>query len=98
MQTKKFTHSIALPPNTDVQELLGSYKGLFGVLGIQNNFPFISTEGFTHPIKECNDKLTQEFMSSMTLLKTQSESRGPISCEDARIGNSQVTFVFSYTE
>lgn len=98
MQTKNFTHNIGVPPATSIEELLGAYRGLFSALGIANELPFPIKEGFNHPIKEANDKLTADFMQSMSLLKNYSETYGPITCTDARVSNSHVTFIFSFAQ
>lgn len=96
MNKNVFTHVVTVPHLTDVPQFLGAYKNLLNTLGISNEIPFEASQGFTHPIEESQNKLTQDFMQSMIILKHKSEASGPVICDDVRIGNTTITFVFSH--
>jgi len=95
---KTATHSVSLPPLTDVQEMLGNYKALFDTLGCPNAMPFVAQSGFTHPIPEENEKLTNEFFVTMMTIKQLMTSKVNVILIDTRVTGSTVMFVFSFRE
>lgn len=84
---------------TDVAELVSQYHSLFSQLGIPVDDPFpASTQGFTHPIKEENDKLTMEFFGTMSILQATLMQFKTLWCKQTRVQNSTVTFIFEVNE
>ena len=100
MTTRTFSHSVSVPPLTDVPEMLGAYGTLFQSLGISfaQQFPFPLSTGFTHPIPEENKKLTNEFFMTSMQLKSAQDMNGPLSFVNASVSSSMVTFIFQYNE
>lgn len=100
-QKQTFTHIVQVPPNTDVQEMLGGYRSLFGIQGVVGNvldtFP-INAQGFTHPIPECNKILTDEFLHTMQLVQAAILEHGTVYLENATINGKTVVFIFYYME
>lgn len=95
---KLTSHSVAVPPLTDIQEMMGAYKGLFDMLNLPNTMPFAASSGFTHPIPEENEKLTGEFFNAMMTVKQLMIDRISVKLHDTRINSHMITFVFSYEE
>ena len=94
---KQITHVIKIPPLTSVPELLGNYRNLFNIMGIETpSFPFEAQEGFQHPVPESQQVLLSDYMLSMQLLQNLQNDHGAVTLLDARVTNSTATFVFSY--
>lgn len=88
------THTISLPPMTDVQELLGQYLALFSTLGVVVTTTFVPSVGFSHPIPEENEKLTRQFFDTMNTFKSLMFNVSKITLTNSRVQNTTVTFVF----
>lgn len=99
MSTKFFSHTVRVPPLTDVREMVSQYHSLFSSMGIpvDNCFP-PSTQGFTHPIPEENQKLTMEFFGTMNILKSVMMQFKTFALRTTRVQNTTVTFIFEYLE
>lgn len=95
---RNMTHSVHVPPLTDVQEMLGAYRGLFEALGIPNDMPFPISQGFTHPIEAENTKLTSAFFNTMTIMKQLTIDKVNVQLDSTRVTGESVLFVFSYNE
>ena len=98
MTRKIFTHSVAVPVLTDVPEMLGAYLSLFQQIGINASMPFEPQACFTHPVEHENQKLLNDFFTTMNLLSIKNLNHGLLTLDDTRVQNTQVTFVFSYNE
>lgn len=100
-QKQTFTHVIQLPPNTDVQEMLGSYKHLFTIQQVDvtllGQFPS-NSQGFSHPIPECNKILTDDFLNTMTTIEASKLEHGTIYLENFTVNANSVVFIFFYLE
>lgn len=99
-QKKTFTHNIQLPPNTDNAELGGAYKALLEAVGVNASLiPFeVNPNGFTHPIAECNQILTRDYMATMQLLQSSVLQHGAVYLENMTFRLNTVVFVFYYME
>lgn len=95
---KSATHTIGVPPLTNIEEMLANYKGLFNALGIPNQIPFEAQSGFSHPIPEENSKLTNDFFVTMMTVKQLTIDKVNVSLVDARVSQQTVTFVFHFQE
>lgn len=95
---KSVTHVIGVPPLTDVQEMLANYKGLFNALNVPNEIPFQAQSGFSHPIPEENEKLTNEFFTTMMIVKQLTIDKVHVKLVDARVSQKSITFVFHFQE
>lgn len=99
MTQKCFTHTVRIPQLTDVRELVSQYHSLFSSLGVVVVDPFpASTQGFTHPIPEENERLTKEFFETMNVLSSMMMQVSNLTLQNSRIQNSTVTFVFVCNE
>jgi hypothetical protein len=98
MTTKTFSHSVSIPPLTDVEQFMGAYGSLFTQLNIAHSMPFPPATGFTHPDEETNKTMTMEFFEAMRQLKDSVAMYGSISLNNAIVGSSMVTFIFQYKE
>lgn len=100
-EVKIVTHNIQIPPNTDMQELGGAYRALFSTLGVSNTdvIPFPEhTGGVTHPIQECLDKLTSEYMQTMSVVQGLMLEHGALNFENMTFNGLTAVFAFNYTE
>lgn len=98
---KVITHNIQVPPNTDMQELGGAYKSLFETMGVKNTdmIPFPSnTGGVTHPIEECLNLMTSEYMATMSLVQGLVLEHGVLNFENMTFNGRTAVFAFNYTE
>lgn len=99
MTIKTITHTIALPPNTDVVQFLGVYRNLMESMQVPHNMDtFDSVDGFTHPIEECQKQLTTAFFEFFRQLQDLKNIYGSVQCINATVGNSTVTFIFTYQD
>lgn len=99
MTQKFFTHTVRIPPLTDVRELISQYHSLFSTMGIPvaDAFP-PSTLGFSHPIPEENEKLKNEFFGTMSMLQGTLMQFKTLAVKNTRVQNTTVTFVFECNE
>lgn len=99
MTTKTITHTVMLPPNTDVPQFIGVHRNLMDSMQIPHTLDFFdSTEAFTHPIEECQKQLTTGFFEFFRQLQDLKNLYGSVQCTNATVGNSTVTFVFTYQD
>lgn len=100
-QKQTFTYVVQLPPNTDVAEMLGAYKNLFSIQGVDvslmKQFP-VNTQGFSHPIPECNKILTDDFLRTMEAVQASITEHGTIYLENFTVNGKTVVFIFYYME
>lgn len=100
-QKQTFTHVVQLPPNTDVQEMLGAYKNLFEIQQVDTTllklFPN-NAQGFSHPIPECNKILTDDFLATMQNIEASKLEHGTIYLENFTVNANSVVFIFFYLE
>lgn len=88
------THTISIPPLTDITELMAVYNNLFLTLGVKNNLGTtdIATK-FTHPVPESNAKLLVDFTNTMGVL-TSAVREASVTITNARVTPTALTFVF----
>lgn len=100
MTTKTFTHSVRVPPMTDVPEMVGAYRSLFETQQIDCSclgMMFMpNPNGFTHPIETENQILVADFMNTMSLIQSAVYSYGKVKLTNVRAVSSSLTFVFDY--
>jgi hypothetical protein len=97
MTTKTITHTVTLPPNTDVPQFIGVHRNLMESMQIPHQLSFFdSVQSFTHPIPECQKQLTTAFFEFFRQLQDLKSLYGSVMCTNATVGNSTVTFVFTY--
>ena len=94
----KKTMVISLPPLTDVRELLGNYSNLLSVQGIPHQIPFSSQGNFNHPIPDDQNKVLSEFINTMKMLSDLRINYTNIQCNEVKIGQRSVVFVFTMDE
>lgn len=100
-EVKIVTHSVYVPPNTDMEAMGGAYRALFSSLGVQNTdiIPFPeNTTGVSHPIEECLKKMTSEFMGTMGIVQGLVLEHGTLNFENMTFNGQTATFSFNYTE
>lgn len=97
---KLLTHVVAVPPLTDTQEMLGAYKSLMMTIGIKGaeQMPHPLSSGFTHPIPEENQKLTNEFFNTNRVLQQLVRDKVNVHLRDTRVSMTTVTFIYGYDE
>lgn len=97
---KLLTHVVAVPPLTNVEEMLGAYKTLMQTIGIGDvdQMPFPPSAGFTHPIPEENQKLTNDFFNTSRVLQQLVRDKVFVHLRDTRVSMTTVTFIFGYDE
>ncbi|MNM27101.1 hypothetical protein D3C81_375850 [compost metagenome] len=97
---KLFSHMVTIPPLTDVQEMLGSYKALFITIGIgkAEEMAFPVAGGFTHPIPEENQRLTNDFFNTSRVLQQLVRDKVNVHLSGTRVQGVTVTFMFGYNE
>lgn len=95
---KQITHSVQIPPLTDVEQLLGCYRALFDMLGLPNSMPFPLGSGFTHPVEAENTKLMTAFYNTKIVVEQLMRDRISVKLADCRVNQIMVTFIFSYQE
>lgn len=97
---KLFSHTVAIPPLTDMAEMMGGYKALFLTLGIgkAEEMAFPIAGGFTHPIPEENQRLTNDFFNTSRLLQQLVRDKVNVHLRDMRSNMTSVTFMFGYNE
>lgn len=79
--------------------MLGAYHTLFSVLQVDvGDLVFQPKSGFTHPIPEENEKMTSEFMGTMSIIQGAIATHHGIKLVNSRVQNTRVTFVFEYNE
>lgn len=95
---KLTTHSVAVPPLTDVEQMMGLYKALFDMLGLPNAMPFPVCSEFTHPIEESQQRLMTDFYNTKIIVQQLMRDRISVKLDDCRVNTNMATFVFSYQE
>lgn len=100
MTTNIFSHSVRVPLNTDMPEMIGAYRALFESQQIDCSslggmFP-PNPNGFTHPIETENQVLLADFMQTMPLIQSAVYSYGKVTLTNVRSTSSSITFLFSY--
>lgn len=95
---KLITHSVKVPPLTDVEQMLGCYRALFDMLGIPNSMPFPLGSGFTHPVEAENQKMMTDFYNTKIVVDQLKRDRINVKLHDCRVNTIVATFIFSYEE
>lgn len=99
MTTKTITHTVMLPPNTDVPQFIGVHRNLMESMEVPHALDFFESFGaFTHPIPECQEQLKVSFFEFFRQLQDLKNLYGSVQCTNATVGNSTVTFVFTYQD
>jgi len=100
-QKQVFTYVVQLPPNTDVHEMLGAYKNLFSIQGVDitlmNMIP-TNTQGFSHPIPECQQILQTDFFRTMESIQAAVTDHTSVYLENFTVNGKTVVFTFYYLE
>lgn len=101
LEKKTFTHTVHIPLNTDVPEMIGAYRALLESLEINTDlmsmFP-INPQGFSHPVVECQEKLKHDFMQTMQLLTASKQDHNEVFLENITVTTAAAVFILYYME
>lgn len=96
---KFLTHSVRVPPLTDVTEMVACYHTLMSIQGvIVGELVFEPKSEFTHPIESEKVKMVAEFMGTMSILTSSIHLYGTLTLTQTLVQSSQLFFTFSYNE
>lgn len=89
------THSIHVPPVTDVKELMEAYNNLFLSMEIKNQINIApgGATNFTHPVPESQAMLLKGYSSTYFALNSVSKDE-TITLINVRVTSSMITFIF----
>lgn len=96
-----FTHVITVPPMTDTMQLIGSYRAVMEILGIDCSqlfgFP-VNENGITHPVESAQQILVNDFQDTYSMLQLNTIAHGGLTLSNMTFMPGCCVFTFIYED